>query len=394
MAYGIRARITRDGITVLAAAFALGSLIEDLASPTVLMSGQRVDRGPEIVIASALAAMVALVALRHRLGWAAPLAALAAAGIASIVARAWIIDSSFFFLLGMLMCGLIGYLSATTRRILASIGVIWGVSAIAEWRRPVNSWQQFIVVGGFMSIAWGVGFLVRRPLARAQIAEERTVQLEADQAASAERAAQQERQRIARELHDIIAHSVSMMTVQAGAVRRLLQPEQERERAALTRVEETGRDAMAEMRRLVGLLKQDGEPWALAPQPGLNSLDTLVAKVTDAGLPVQIRVVGEPRSLTTGVDLTAYRIVQEALTNALKYAGPAHACVELTWQPSELLIEVTNDGEYREQRKAAGFGQAGMRERLALYGGQLESGPGPRGGYVIRAHLPFEQGAW
>jgi signal transduction histidine kinase len=386
----MRARIMRDGITVLAAALALGALLEDLATPTVLISGQRFDRGPEAVIAIGLAGMVALVALRHRLGWIAPVSALAAAGVASIFARAWIIDSNFFFLFGMLVCGLIGYLSTTTRRILGSMGVIWAVAAVAEWRRPVNSWQQFFLVGAFMSIAWGVGFLVRRPVVRAQTAEERAEHLEAEQAAAAERAAQEERRRIARELHDIIAHSVSMMTMQAGAVRRLLQPEQERETAALIRIEEAGRDAMAEMRRLVGLLKQDGEPSALAPQPGLNSLDTLVAKVSDAGLPVQTRVMGEPRTLTAGVDLTAYRIVQEALTNALKYAGPAHACVQLTWQPSELLIEITNDGEYREQRRAAGYGQAGMRERLALYGGHLESGPGPNGGYVIRAHLPFE----
>ena len=226
-------------------------------------------------------------------------------------------------------------------------------------------------------------------MVRAQTAEDRAVQLEADQAAAADRAARQERQRIARELHDIIAHSVSMMTVQAGAVRRLLTPGQERERAALSRIEETGRDAMAEMRRLVGLLKQDGEP-ALAPQPGLTSLDALVAKVSDAGLPVETHVLGEPRSLTAGVDLTAYRIVQEALTNALKYAGQARACVALTWQPTELVIEVTNTGEARPQHNAAGYGQAGMRERLALYGGRLESGPGPHGGYLIRAHLPLE----
>jgi signal transduction histidine kinase len=133
-----------------------------------------------------------------------------------------------------------------------------------------------------------------------------------------------------------------------------------------------------------------GAPTALAPQPGLSSLHDLVAKVTDAGLPVETHMVGEARTLSAGVDLTAYRIVQEALTNAVKYAGPARACVTLAWEPAELVIEVTNDGESGEQRNAAGHGQAGMRERLALYGGQLESGPGPGGGYVIRAHLPYD----
>jgi signal transduction histidine kinase len=389
MRYRVGGRVVRDGITVLAACFALGALLEDLASPQVTIGGERFDRGPEPVIIVTLVLMVALVAVRHRLGLGGPLLAMAIGGVAALSARAWILDSSFFFLLAMLVCGLVGYYSTTRRRIALSLAVLWAVAVIGEWRRPIHSWPQLYFAGTFMSIAWGVGLLVRRPVVRAQTAEDRAVQLEADQAASAERAAQQERRRIARELHDIIAHSVSVMTVQAGAVRRLLTPGQERERAALSRIEETGRDAMAEMRRLVGLLKQDGEP-ALAPQPGLTSLDALVANVSDAGLPVETHVLGEPRSLTAGLDLTAYRIVQEALTNALKYAGPAQACVTLTWKPAELVIDVTNTGQSHPQRNAAGHGQAGMRERLALYGGRLESGPGPHGGYLIRAHLPLE----
>ncbi len=374
---------------MLAACFAFGALLEDVTSQRVTIAGQRFDRGPEPVLIVTLVVMVALVAVRHRLGLGGPLLAMAIGGVAALSARAWILDSSFFFLLAMLVCGLVGYYSTTPRRIALSLAVLWAVAVIGEWRRPIHSWPQLFLAGTFMSIAWGVGLLVRRPVVRAQTAEDRAVQLEVDQAAAAERAVQRERQRIARELHDIIAHSVSMMTLQAGAVRRLLTPGQERERATLSRIEETGRDAMAEMRRLVGLLKQDGEP-ALAPQPGLTSLDALVAKVSDAGLPVETHVLGEPRSLTAGVDLTAYRIVQEALTNALKYAGQARACVALTWQPTELVIEVTNTGEARPQHNAAGYGQAGMRERLALYGGRLESGPGPHGGYLIRAHLPLE----
>jgi signal transduction histidine kinase len=387
---GIRRRVTSDGLTALCAVFAAGAVAEDLASPTVTIDGQRFDRGPTVVIVGVLVAMVVLVALRRRGGLPVVLAAIGLCGVATLSARAWIIDSSFFFLFAMLITGIAGYLSTSRVEILASIAVLWGVAALGEWRRPIHSWQQFVMVGVFMMVGWGVGLLVRRPVVRAQTAEERAVQLEAEQAAAAERAAQEERRRIARELHDIIAHSVSVMTVQAGAVRRLLTPEQERERAALTRIEETGRDAMTEMRRLVGLLKAEGEPESLAPQPGLQSLDALVAKVTDAGLPVDAKVCGEPHALSAGVDLTAYRVVQEALTNALKYAGPAHACVTLTWDADELVIDVTNDGESQEQRDAAGHGQAGMRERLALYGGRLESGPGAHGGYVVRAHLPYE----
>ena len=386
----MRRRVVRDGITVLAACFATGALLEDIVDPKVTIGGQQYDRGPEVVIVLALVGMVGLVALRLRYRFLAPLGAMALGGAAPLFARAWIINSSFFFLLAMMVCGLVGYAATTRPRILAALATLWAVAAMGEGRLPKHTWQEFFLVGTFMSVAWGVGMLVRRPVVRAQTAEERAAQLELEQAAAAERAAQEERRRIARELHDIIAHSVSMMTVQAGAVRRLLEPEQEREREALVRIEEAGRDAMAEMRRLVGLLKQDGEPSSLSPQPGLGRLDALVRKVSDAGLPVEARVIGEPRPLSAGLDLTAYRIVQEAMTNAVKYAGPARACVTLTWHPQELLIEVTNDGQAREQRNAAGHGQAGMRERLALYGGRLESGPGEHGGYRIRAHLPVE----
>ena len=167
----------------------------------------------------------------------------------NVIRGAWILDSSFFFLLAMLVCGLVGYYSTTLRQIALSLAVLWAVAVIGEWRRPIHSWPQLFLAGTFMSIAWGVGLLVRRPVVRAQTAEDRVVQLEADQAAAVERAAQRERQRIARELHDIIAHSVSMMTVQAGAVRRLLTPEQERERATLSRSKRPaardGRDAPA-----------------------------------------------------------------------------------------------------------------------------------------------------
>jgi signal transduction histidine kinase len=386
---GLRARVRTDGITALAACFALGALIEDLANPTVVLGGHTYDRGPEAVIAVALVAMVVLVGLRRRFGFVAPLAAVACTGLAALPARAWVVDSSAFFLLAMLVCGITGYLAVTGWTKVASLAVIWSVAAIAEWRHPTHSWSGLFFIAIFMTTAWVVGLLVRRPVVQARTAQDRAAQLEAEQALAAERAAQEERRRIARELHDIIAHSVSVMTVQAGAVRRLLHPDQSREQAALVSIEKSGRDALAEMRRLVGLLKDDSTPSSLAPQPGLASLDELVVKVSEAGLPVHVTVEGEAHPLTPGADLTAFRVVQEALTNAIKYAGPARACVTLSWAPRELVIEVTNDGT-STQHNSVGFGQVGMRERLALYGGRLESGPGRDGGYQVRAHLPFE----
>ena len=219
----------------------------------------------------------------------------------------------------------------------------------------------------------------------------RAERLEREHADAAERAVAEERQRIARELHDVIAHSVSVMTVQAGAVRRLLTPEQEKERQALESVEATGRDALTEMRRLVGLLREQGAMPEFSPQPGLGSIAALLDGVRSAGLPVELEVDGAPRELPPGVDLAAYRVVQEALTNALKYGGTAHAWVALHWRDDELELEVANDGRGDGDGSGGGHGLAGMRERVALYGGDLESGPRDGGGYVVRARLPVTQ---
>jgi signal transduction histidine kinase len=212
---------------------------------------------------------------------------------------------------------------------------------------------------------------------------------ELDPAAAAERAVAEERQRIARELHDVVAHSVSVMTVQAGAVRRLLRPDQERERQALETVEATGREALTEMRRLVGLLRQQGAMPEFAPQPSMRAVDLLVGTVREAGLPVELAVEGEPQELAPGVDLSAYRVIQEALTNALKYAGPASAWVTVRWKQGELELEIANDGRSEPGGDGAGHGLAGLRERVALVGGSLESGPRTGGGFVVKATLPI-----
>ena len=225
---------------------------------------------------------------------------------------------------------------------------------------------------------------------QAREAEDRAEQLAIEQEAAAERAVAEERQRIARELHDVIAHSVSVMTVQAGAVRRLLLPEQERERQALEIVESTGREALTEMRRLVGLLREQGTMPEFAPQPSLRTLDILIGTVREAGLEVELDVQGEERELPPGVDLSAYRLVQEALTNTLKYAGPAQAWVTLRWRDDELELEVANNGSSEAASNGTGHGLAGMRERVALCGGTLETGPRDGGGFVVRCHLPLE----
>jgi signal transduction histidine kinase len=240
-------------------------------------------------------------------------------------------------------------------------------------------WLSFPLTGIFM-----ISAAAARHSEQAREADERARRTEEE----ARRAVEDERNRITRELHDVLAHSVSVMTVQASAVRRLLTPDQQREREALMTVEETGRQALSEMRRLIGIMRTEEEVPALAPQPGLGTLPALVEQVRQSGLPVELTVEGEPVKLPAGVDLSAYRIVQEALTNALKHAGPAHAWVAVRYVGNDVEIEVANDGRSEGENDSAGRGLVGMRERVALCGGELHSGPRPGGGFKISARLP------
>jgi signal transduction histidine kinase len=221
---------------------------------------------------------------------------------------------------------------------------------------------------------------------------ERAERAERERETAARVAVAEERARIARELHDVVAHSVSVMVLQTGAVRRLLDEHQTREREALGAVERTGREALAEMRRLLGVLRAPDEQAELAPQPGLSELPALVARTEAAGLPVALRVEGEPSALPLGIDLSAYRIVQEALTNTLKHAGPAHAEVAIRYERDSIDIEIADDGRRAPTDNGGGHGLVGMRERATLYGGELTAEAREGGGFVVHARLPVPAG--
>jgi signal transduction histidine kinase len=238
-------------------------------------------------------------------------------------------------------------------------------------------------------IGWLVGALVRTTLL---YREQRRVSRE--QVAS--RAVAEERNRIARELHDVIGHSVSVMTVQASAVRRRLTAEQVAEREALESVEAVGREALAEMRRMVGVLRQDGDGSAgqdREPPPGLSQLDGLVGKFRTAGLPIELIVTGSVRNLAPGLDLTAYRVVQEGLTNTFRHArSPRRAEVEIEYGLDQLRLAVRDDGPPAGPAQPAmpSNGLLGMRERVAVYGGSLVARTRPEGGFELVATLPIE----
>jgi signal transduction histidine kinase len=224
---------------------------------------------------------------------------------------------------------------------------------------------------------------------------ERTRQLEVERETNARRAVLDERVRISRELHDVVAHHVSLMGVQAGAARRVLHRQPEQAEQALLAIEATSREAVHELHRLLGFLRQDHDADSLAPQPSLRRLDDLLAQMRGAGLPVALEVEGEPRVLPPAVDLSAYRIVQEALTNALRHAGPASATVRLRYGPRDLLVEVIDDGRSPDAAPngasvTGGAGLVGMRERVGLLGGRLRIERPEGGGFAVRAELPFD----
>ena len=232
--------------------------------------------------------------------------------------------------------------------------------------------------------AWGLGRALDARSRRADELELRAARLQREQ----ESAVADERARIARELHDVIAHSMSVITVQAGAARLLLDEDPKRAREPLLAVEETGRQALEDMRRLLGVLRDGDERADLAPQPGMNDVAALVEQVRSAGLAADLSIEGEPRPLSPAIDLTAYRIVQEALTNAIKHADPPRANIAIRYELDRLELEVKNDGLFVQQGHA-GHGLLGMRERVALYGGTLYTGPDADRGYTVRARLPL-----
>jgi len=220
--------------------------------------------------------------------------------------------------------------------------------------------------------------------------EARAARLEREREENARAAVAAERARIARELHDMVAHAVSVIVVKAEAADAVLDRQPEIAHAQLAAIQRTGRQAIAEMGRLLGMLRQDGAANELAPQPSLDQLDALLEQIRSAGLPTEIQVHGEPRPLAPSVDLAAYRLVQEALTNALKHAGPAAtATVDVGYTHDTVAIEVGDTGR-GSNGTDGGHGLIGMRERVALYGGTLKTGPRPGGGFCVAATLPID----
>jgi signal transduction histidine kinase len=276
----------------------------------------------------------------------------------------------------------------TPRR--SGLPIVVAAAAVIVANDPSHTASDFIVLPAGFAIAWLAGYALRQRGNEAEAAEARARLAESEREAAARVAVAEERARIARELHDVVAHAVSVMTLQVGAVRHSLPGDFAEDKDALRGVETTGRTALTEMRRLLGALRLDGEDAELAPGPGLDSLDPLLDEFRRAGLPVRLDVGGEPVALPRTLDLSAYRIVQEGLTNALKHAQASHADVMLRYTPKELRIDVRDDGRGTAPSDGLGHGLVGVRERVKIYGGDMTAGATRGGGFLLSTRLPLD----
>ena len=377
-----RLRIPLEAL--LLGALLAGGIAEALSDDTLSASGRAVG------VAGATAAVTAL-AFRRRAPEASFAVLFAIVALWLALAYGWRQGPFTAFLdmlVGAFALGLHGH-GRRARIVFAAVLAALVVHDLYAWARGFTAAGDTIPAWLFLVAAYSSGVAFRRRALLAEVLAERADRAERERELRAREAVVDERSRIARELHDVVAHDVSVMVVQAQGAARVLEGEQPEVREALAAIETTGRAAVDEMRRLLGVLRRSDEEIALAPQPSLSRLDALVAGVREAGLPVELEVLGDPAPLPPGVDLSAYRIVQEALTNALKHAGPAQARVVVRYRPDAVELEVSDDGAGAPGALGTGHGLVGMRERVALYGGDLQAGQRGEGGWALRARLPL-----
>jgi signal transduction histidine kinase len=382
---GIRHRTTSSwqpllgvAVPVVLAVLSIGQLVAD-----------RPPGDPTLATVFALAAVLPLGARRRA---PLPVTLVVAAGVVGQVVVAHGAPATFASFLATMICVYTLVREVRPLSMAAGLGVVAmavGTVTVLQARLVPIEPFEYVYPLVYFGLAGGLGVLVRQRAARLSAVEGRAAVLETELAREAALAAADERARIARELHDVVAHGLSLMVVQAEAAEEMLERSPAEAVRPLRRVQETGREALGEMRRLLGVLRtSDGLPPTTSPQPSLARLPDLVRESADLGLRVEVTTEGPATELPLGIELAAYRIVQEALTNTRRHAQARHACVRLDYQPTELRVEVTDDGRGPGGGGRAGHGLIGMRERVALYGGTVAAGTGADGGFRVTAVLP------
>ena len=370
-----------DALVVLAA---IGGVLD----VSLRNDAMREPRTTHWLVEPAIALVILPLLGRRRFPFAAPASVWLLAAAVSFVDGRLIVFAVSASVAGIAAAFLLGNLRDHVQ---ARIGllIVLGGAAIVIYNDPNHSPGDFVFTPILFAIGWLAGYALRERAAQAEAAEERATYAEREREAAARIAVAEERTRIARELHDIVAHAVSVMVLQVGAVRHKLPQTLEEDRDALTGVEQAGRAALAEMRRLLGAMRHDGQDLELTPQPGLDGLDSLLQEVGRAGLPVRLHRDGDPFPLPRAIDLSAYRIIQEGLTNALKHARASHADVTVRYGSDELQIEIRDDGRGATTTDGLGHGLVGIRERVKIYGGEMSTGIATGGGFILSTRLPL-----
>ena len=366
---------------LLIAALALAAMLE-------LIVGRETARTTLWFGIPALAVLVVPIFARRRFPFGGPVGYFVLAAAISLIDWQLVPSLEAFFVVGLGVAFLLGNLRNPWQ---AAVGLIVVVSSLAfiVYEIPGHSTSELVFIPLDFVVAWVAGFALRERSEQAEAAEIRASIAERERDAAARIAVAEERARIARELHDIVAHAVSVMVLQVGAVRHKLPDSMDEDREALAGVERAGRTALVEMRRLLAAMRDDGDEAELVPQPGLDGLESLREELGRAGLPVEVHVDGDPFPLPRGVDLSAYRIVQEGLTNALKHARATKADVTVRYLPGEVELEVRDDGVGSSTTDSLGHGLIGIRERVKIFGGEMATGTANGGGFVLNTRLPL-----
>jgi signal transduction histidine kinase len=325
---------------------------------------------------------------RRRFPFSAPAIIWIAAAACSFVDGQLVVMPASVDISGMIAAFLLGNLGDGLQARLGLIIVTCGAVVVTD-NNPGHVRSDLIFTPLLFAIVWGAGFTLQQRARHAEAAERRAARAEEEREGAAHRATAQERARIARELHDTIAHAVSVMVLQVGAVRHQLPETHSEHKNALRDVEQTGRVALTDMRHLLDAIREDGGGTELVPQPGLDRLDGLLQDIARAGLPVKLRTAGDRFPLPGGVDISAYRIIQEGLTNALKHASATQAEVLLYYAPDQLSIEIRDNGQGATQGNGngSGHGLIGIRERVRLYDGEMTTSTPDGGGFLLRTRL-------
>jgi signal transduction histidine kinase len=360
----------------------------EMSLEVAIRHGATTGTTPKWFAVPAAALIVLPLLARRRFPFAAPVALWVVAAMVSFVDGRLVVFTTVATVAGLVAAFLLGNLPD---RMQARVGlvVVLVAAAILMYNNPTHTTAELLIVPALFFVGWLAGFALRQRAAQAEEAEDRAARAERERAVATRIAVSEERARIARELHDVVAHSVSVMVLQVGAVRHRLPQALSEDKDALKDVEKAGRGALAEMRHLLSAM-QDGQDVELAPQPGLDNLDSLVEQVGRAGLAVRLEVEGEAVPLPRAVDLSAYRIVQEGLTNSLKHAKASHADVTVRYKAKDVELEVRDDGIGTSSSDGLGHGLVGIHERVKIYGGEMSAGAGTEGGFVLTASLPLE----